>query len=90
MLFVVLLCELGTQVPPPQGGLLAVPCGQGIPPSQTPHIDTSGMYFTLELYVLYNIVVILPFFLSFPFLSNATGSSLAAVPTVTRERERFW
>lgn len=28
LLFVVLLCELGTQVPPPQGGLLAVPCGQ--------------------------------------------------------------
>lgn len=40
------------------------PCrgGQGIPPSQTPHIDTSGMYFTLELHVLYNIVVILPLF----------------------------
>lgn len=27
-------------------------------------------------------------FTAFPFLSNATGSSLAAVPTVTRERER--
>lgn len=27
-------------------------------------------------------------FTAFPFLSNATGSSLAAVPTVTRQRER--
>lgn len=69
LLFCCLLCELGT-IPPPQGGLLAVPCGQGIPPSQTPHIDTSGMYFTLELHVLYNIVVILSFFLSFPSLKD--------------------
>lgn len=70
-LFVVLLCELGT-IPPPQGGFVgrAVRARQGIPPSQTPHIDTSGMYFTLELHVLYNIFVILLFFLSFPLLED--------------------
>lgn len=48
-----LLCELGTS----SSRWFRWPCRagkEGIPPSQTPHIDTSGMYFTLELHVLYN------------------------------------
>lgn len=62
-----LLCELGTSSS--SSRWFCWPCRRAgkayrrpRPPTLTPQVCIPGRYFTLELHVLYNIVVILPLF----------------------------